>query len=101
MKPSIQKIQKLIPQLPNRDIKIAYKLLDSRNFESLLELVNSDIYLVKKNQDAEVIKEEYRNIDLDSIIQLKLDLTDYMSYLDIPSEDNLDDMDYQYFEDYD
>ena len=64
-----------------------------------MEIVNSDIYLVKEEQLKETPKEKYANIDLESLLNLRLELTDYMSYLILP-DDNLDDLGCQYFEDY-
>ena len=99
MNPSIQKIQKLLPHLPQKDVKLASKLLKERKFESLLEIIDSDIYLVKKNQLKEVPKEEYLNINLEKLLQLRSELSEYMSYLVLP-EDELNDLGCQYFEDY-
>ena len=99
MKPSIQKIRTLIPSLPKKDAQIADKLLSERKFDDLLEIVNSDIYLVKEEQSKETPKEKYANIDLESLLNLRFELTDYMSYLILP-DDNLDDLGYPYFEDY-
>ena len=98
MESAIQVLQRLIHNLPQKDIAIANKFLNERKFEDLLEIVNSDIYLVKKHQKKEPIKEEYASINLESIIQLKSELLDYMSYLMLP-EDDLKDPD-EYYEDY-
>ena len=99
MKPSIQKIQTLLPSLPQKDVKIANKLLSERKFESLLEIIDSDIYLVRKDQLKETPKEEYVNINLENLLQLRSELSEYMSYLVLP-DDELDDLGCQYFEDY-
>lgn len=99
MNPSIQKIQALVPNLPKKDVKIAQKLLAERQFESLMEIIDSDIYLVRRDQLKETPKEEYVNISLESLLQLRSELSEYMSYLVLP-EDDLDDLGCQYFEDY-
>lgn len=99
MNPSIQKIQALLPSLPQKDAKIADKLLSERKFEDLLEIIDSDIYLVRRDQLKETPKEEYVNISLESLLQLRSELSEYMSYLVLP-EDDLDDLGCQYFEDY-
>lgn len=83
-----------------KDISIANKLLSERKFESLLEIVDSDIYLVKKNQTKDDPNEEYLDIDLEELLRLRSELSEYMSYLVLP-EDDLDDLGCQYFEDYD
>lgn len=99
MNPSIQKIQALLPSLPQKDAKIADKFLSERKFEDLLEIIDSDIYLVRRDQLKETPKEEYVNISLENLLQLRSELSEYMSYLVLP-EDDLDDLGYQYFEDY-
>lgn len=99
MKPSIEKIQTLLSHLPQRDTKIANELLSERKFEDLLEIIDSDIYLVRKNQLKESPKEEYVNISLEKLLQLRSELLEYMSYLVLPDND-LDDLGCQYFEDY-
>lgn len=99
MKPSIKKIQALVPSLPQKDAIIADKLLSERKFESLLELIDSDIYLVRKDQLKETPKEECTDISLEKLLQLRSELSEYMSYLVLPEED-LDDLGCQYFEEY-
>ena len=99
MNPSIQKIRALLPSLPQKDAKIADKFLSERKFEDLLEIIDSDIYLVRRDQLKETPKEEYVNISLENLLQLRSELSEYMSYLVLP-EDDLDDLGYQYFEDY-
>lgn len=47
----------------------------------------------------ETPKEEYVNINLEKILQLRSELSEYMSYLVLP-DDELDDLGCQYFEDY-
>lgn len=88
-----------MPHLPQKDAKIADKLLSERKFEDLLEIIDSDIYLVRKDQLKETPKEEYVNISLEKLLQLRSELSEYMSYLVLP-EDDLDDLGCQYFEDY-
>ena len=99
MNPSIKKIQALLPHLPQRDTEIANELLSERKFEDLLEIIDSDIYLVRKNSLKETPKEEYVNINLEKLLQLRSELSEYMSYLVLPDND-LDDSGCQYFEDY-
>lgn len=89
----------MLPSLPQKDAKIANKLLSERKFENLLEIIDSDIYLVRRDQLKETPKEEYVNISLENLLQLRLELSEYMSYLVLPEED-LDDLGCQYFEDY-
>ena len=44
-----ERIVKLVPQLPAKDIPIAERLIKGRDFCSLKELVDSAIYKVKKS----------------------------------------------------
>lgn len=61
-----------------------------------MEIVDSDIYLVNRNNKSETPKEEYLNVSIDNLLDLKTALQEYMSYLVLP-EDNEDD---EYLEDY-
>ena len=88
-----------MPHLPQKDVNLAGKLLSERKFESLLEIIDSDIYLVRRHQLSETPKDEYKNINLEKLLQLRSELSEYMSYLVFP-EDESDDLGYQYFEEY-
>jgi hypothetical protein len=87
----------MIKVFPDKDIKLAKKLLEKRDFESLLELLDSDIYLVRKHQSKEN-DELYSNVNLDDLIELREKITEYMSFLISPDEEYND---YSYIEDYD
>jgi hypothetical protein len=98
----IEKISAALHVLPKKDIEIAERLLKKRDFQSLLEIVDSDIYLVRKHQDDEVPKEEYANLKIEDIIDLRSDLSEYMSYI-LPPEDwednHLGDLGGQFYDD--
>lgn len=81
-------------------MKIANKLLNERRFDELLDIVDSDIYLVGKNKLKETPKEEYKNIQPEKLLQLRSELSEYMSYLTLP--DDIDDLCLggPYYEDY-
>ncbi len=66
--PQIQKIRKLIPSLPEKDIPIGNKLLEIRNWEELHNLVSSAIIKVEKSMDRG--EDKYINIDLGSLYEL-------------------------------
>ena len=86
-----ERIVKLVPQLPAKDIPIAERLIKGRDFCSLKELVDSAIYKVKKSQRSLEPKEEYKNIDLEELSRLKSEVDSYLVLLgeDIePSEDD-------------
>lgn len=86
-----ERIVKLVPQLPAKDIHIAERLIKGRDFCSLKELIDSAIYKVKKSQKSLEPKEEYKNIDLEELSRLKSEVDSYLVLLgeDIePSEDD-------------
>ena len=86
-----ERIVKLVPQLPVKDIPIAERLIKGRDFCSLKELIDSAIYKVKKSQKSLEPKEEYKNIDLEELSRLKSEVDSYLVLLgeDIePSEDD-------------
>lgn len=84
----LHNIKILIPSLPQRDIFYANKFLESRDFDSLQELVNSSIYLIKKNLKSDTPKEEYLKLDLDKIASLKAEVDLYAIQLEIPESNN-------------
>ena len=86
-----ERIVKLVPQLPAKDIPIAERLIKGRDFCSLKELIDSAIYKVKKSKKSLEPKEEYKNIDLEELSRLKSEVDSYLVLLgeDIePSEDD-------------
>lgn len=60
---------------------LAEKFLNKRDFQSILELVESDLYKARKNIE-ETNPDEYES----SLTELRGELMLYMSYLDIPDE---------------
>lgn len=72
-------IRKLVPELPEKDIPIASKYLEKRDFESLQDLVDSAIVRIKKDKRKE--SPRYAHIKLDSLERLSVLISDYMSKL--------------------
>ena len=67
--PQVQKIRKLIPALPERDIPVGNKLLEARDWEELQNLVSSAITKIEKaNVNGE---DRYSDIDLASLYDLQ------------------------------
>lgn len=85
---SVQRISKLISALPKSDIPFGDKYLKERDFESLQLLVNSSIVRVKKGLTKEVPKEEYLKVDLERLNELKVEVDEYYSMLELPEEDS-------------
>lgn len=80
----ISQLRKLIWCLPKGDSELANNFLNVRDFESLLDLVSSAIYKVKKYRGSD----KYSEVDLKSMYILKSELILYMDQLSIP--DNID-----------
>lgn len=83
-------IRKLIKELPGKDSTICEKYLEERNFECILEIVESDIYKARQKADPLEMVEEDSEINsfLVKLLELKTNLDEYMSYLEVP--DNSD-----------
>ena len=94
MEQPLDKIRRLSKSLPEGDIKFAEKYIASREFDKLLEIVESDIYLVQQNESLEHPKEKFANIDLKELLELRDAVDEYMSFLKVP--DNSDDDDWMY-----
>lgn len=86
MKNPLKRVGELIPVLPEKDAKLCANYLSQRNFEAILEIVESDIYKARKKKSDE-LPDDY----ISSLIELKGELVTYMSYLDVPG--NSDDYD--------
>lgn len=101
MKP-IERMRKLLGSLPKSDITLGEQFIQSRDFESLKDLVDSAIYKVRKNIKSENPKQEYLDVDLTELSNLKAEVDVYLTQLEVPSnewEEDLED-DYDYGEEY-
>lgn len=103
MKP-IERMRKLLNSLPKSDITLGEQFIQSRDFESLKDLVDSAIYKVRKNIKSENPKQEYLDMDLTELSNLKAEVDVYLTQLEVPSneweEDLEDEDDYDYGEEY-
>lgn len=70
----------MINVLPEKDRKLAEKFIDKRQFESLYELVNSDIYKARKKAKASNI-EEMSVSDIADMSILKAEIINYIDRL--------------------
>ena len=87
MKSSLNRIKNLVKILPGKDSSLALRFLDDRNFQALLEIVESDLYKAEKNDSNR--QNNVVNEYIMSLTELRGELLDYMSYLDISEyEDN-------------
>mgnify|MGYP005937067821 CR=1 FL=1 len=96
---SIERVKSLIPSLPKKDVDLGYKFLEKRDFESLNDLVSSAVYKVKKNLRTSNPKEEYVNLDMDSLEKLQYEVQDYYSQFEPFTENELDDFTNMFLED--
>lgn len=83
MKNPLKRVEELIPLLPEKDAKLCANYLSKRNFECILEIVESDIYKAKRKNSDE-LPDDY----LSTLIELKGELVTYMSYLDVSDYSN-------------
>lgn len=83
----IERMKNLVNYLPNKDIALGKKFIESRDFESLQELVDSARYKIKKNLTSNNPKEEYTKIDLGKLDDLKAEVDSYAMVLNLPDEE--------------
>lgn len=83
MKP-LNQIKLLSRELPHKDAALAEQFIEHREFEKLLELVDSDIYMVQKNESLEHPKEKFQNIELDKLVRLRVAISEYLAFLMTP-----------------
>ena len=88
MEQPLNKIKRLSKSLPENDIQYADKFINNREFDKLLELVESDIFLVERNETLEIPKEKYKDIDLHDLIKLKMAIEEYRSFIEVPNSDD-------------
>jgi hypothetical protein len=79
----VERIKRLTQYLPKGDIALAHTFIDSRDFESLQELVDSAIVKTKRNISSSNPKEEYLSLDVDEI-----EVDDYVDQLQLPEQDD-------------
>lgn len=86
----VERIRNLTKYLPKGDIALAQRFIDSRDFESLQELVDSAIIKVRKSLRGDNPKEEYLSLDMDELTKLKAEVDCYVEQLTLPNneEDN-------------
>lgn len=72
----IQRIRKLIPSLPEKDIPIGNKLLEARDWEELQNLVSSAIVKIERANDMG--NDKYANIDLANLYDLQASIPEIL-----------------------
>lgn len=87
MSKPVDRMRVLITSLPEKDIPLGNKFLDTRDFDSLKELVDSAVYKVKKGLRNETLKDKYANINFEFLRKLKSEVDTYVELLDGSSDD--------------
>ena len=84
---AVDRMRRLINNLPESDIPLGERFISERKFESLQELVDSAIFRVNKNVRGDNPKEEYLKVDLWELKKLKAEVDVYVEQLQLPSEE--------------
>lgn len=84
----VERIKRLTQYLPKGDIALAHTFIDSRDFESLQELVDSAIVKTERNIGSDNPKEEYLGSDVDGMEKLKTEVDDYADRLQLPEQND-------------
>lgn len=84
MSKTLKNIKKFINYLPSKDVQIGFKFLEQRDFDKLKELVDSALIRIKRNLRTDNPKQEYLNMDLDSLNILKAEVDVYVFQLNLP-----------------
>lgn len=79
----VETIKSLIRFLPDKDISLANKFIESRDFESLGELIDSALYKFRRHRNDD----EYSNINEEELCRLKSEVDTYSMMFDLPSDD--------------
>ena len=92
MKP-IERMRKLLNSLLKSDQTLGEQFIQGRDFESLKDLVDSEIYKVRKHKarkDEEggvPPKQEYLDVDLAELSNLKAEVDVYLTQLKVPGNE--------------
>ena len=81
MRSPIVKIKELVKHLPEKDIPYANVFIQDHNIEALKELVDSAYYLTKKNQAKENVPKEFKDVNLENLMDLKIEVDNYYTLL--------------------
>lgn len=93
---AVEKMYEYASNFNDKDCKLARQFIKDRKFDSLYELLNSNIYKLVKKKDKEPIDD----LKLDTLRDYRIIVTEYLSQLDydFSHSDYIDD--YEEFEGY-
>ena len=90
---AVERMGELLNNLPKSDQPLGEQFIQSRDFESLKDLVDSAIYKVRKHKarkDEEggmPPKQEYLDVDLTELSNLKAEVDVHLTQLEIPTNE--------------
>ena len=90
---AVERMRKLLNNLPKSDQTLGEQFLQCRDFESLKDLVDSAIYMVRKHRARRdeigetPPKQEYLDVDLTELSNLKAEVDVYLTQLEIPTNE--------------
>ena len=94
---SVERMRKLLGSLPESDVNLGEQFIQSRDFESLKDLVDSAIFKTRKNIKSENPKQEYLEVDLTELSNLKAEVDVYLAQLEVPSNEWEEDIEEEYY----
>ena len=100
---AVERMRRLLNSLPKSDITLGEQFIQSRDFESLKDLVDSAIFKVRKHKakkDEESglpSKQEYLDVDLTELSNLKAEVDVYLTQLEVPSNEWEEDIEEEYY----
>lgn len=88
-------MRKLLNSLPKSDITLGEQFIQSRDFESLKDLVDSAIFKTRKNIKSENPKQD---VDLTELSNLKAEVDVYLTQLEVLSNEWEEDIEGEYYD---
>lgn len=95
---AIERMRKLLDSLPKSDMTLGEQFIQSRDFESLKDLVDSAIFKTRKNIRSENPKQEYLDVDLTELGNLRAEVDVYLTQLEVPGNEWEEDMEEEYYD---
>lgn len=80
---TLEIIQQLLPNLPDKDIKVANNLIEQKDFLSLRDLVDSAEFKVRRNLSCTNPKKEYLQINIQKLRELQYRVQEYTKQFDV------------------
>lgn len=95
---AVERMGELLNNLPKSDQPLGEQFIQSRDFESLKDLVDSAIFKTRKNIKSENPKQEYLDVDLTELSNLKAEVDVYLTQLEVPSNEWEEDIEEEYYD---